>query len=418
MAVAGVNLEFAEQIAFLRRKVALPTEKWDDLRHGAHVRAASIAGVTNVALIEDVYRALIDHAGDYEAFKANFDDLIEAAGWAPRGRGDTETQQRAWRARLIYNTNMRTSYMAGRYEQMTDPDMLRMRPWWRYRHNFARHPRKHHLALDGLVLAATNPWWRVYYPPNGWGCHCDVESLSDADLRRMGRSGPDPVPAGDPVRATDPRTGQPELRWPGIDRGWEYNVGLVSITGLVPRELQEPLPAYAGPAAPLPRPDRALPPLPPARPADEARLMPAGLPDEDYVDAFLSEFGAARGKPGAWRDPSGGVVTIGEEMFQQRDPDGNVLRWKVAKLGRERYVRLMADTIRDPDEIWVDWAETSSGAVLRRAYVRRVALPNGQAIFLRYQWTAAGWTGITAFDATDRYVGRQRRGALLYRRED
>ncbi|MQT13651.1 PBECR2 nuclease fold domain-containing protein [Segnochrobactrum spirostomi] len=414
MAADGVSLDFQEQIAFLRRKVALPTERWDDLRHGAHVRAASVAGMTQVGLIQDVYSALERHAGDYEAFKASFDDLITKAGWKPRPRaGKSDEETRAWRAGVIYRTNMRTSYMAGRYQQMTDPDVLKARPYWRYRHNYARHPRPVHLALDGTVLLATNPWWRVWYPPNGWGCHCDVETLSERDLARLGKSGPDPTPAGSSYRAFDPRTGQSETRYPGIDRGWEYNVGEEAVAGLVPPELQTPLPPVS--AAPAIDPAK-LPALPPERPADPSRILPDGLADGEYIDAMLAEFGAMIGKPVAYRDASGGIVTLSERMFEQRNLDGETTRYKVTKSGRHRYLLLLADAIRDPDEIWASWARTPDGStVLRRTYLRRTKI-SGHDLFASFAWTEAGWAGVTGYDAKPQYIARQRQGALLYRR--
>ncbi|MFZ1326805.1 MAG: hypothetical protein WAT67_12445, partial [Candidatus Contendobacter sp.] len=59
---------------------------------------------------------------------------------------------RAWRARVIYETNLQTSYAAGRYQQMKA--IAGKRPYWRYRHNDAVvHPREEHLAWDGKMRA-------------------------------------------------------------------------------------------------------------------------------------------------------------------------------------------------------------------------------------------------------------------------
>ena len=80
------------------------------------------------------------------------------------------------------------------------------------------------------------------YPPNGWGCGCDVEALSERELRALGKTGPDQAPDLGAYEDTDPRTGQPETRYPGIDRGWEYNVGQEWLSGVVPKELRRPLP--------------------------------------------------------------------------------------------------------------------------------------------------------------------------------
>lgn len=69
---------------------------------------------------------------------------------------------------------------------MTTPDMLKMRPYWQYRHVTIDNPRLNHKRLNNKVLQADDPWWQINYPPNGWGCHCYVRTLSTADMDRLG----------------------------------------------------------------------------------------------------------------------------------------------------------------------------------------------------------------------------------------
>ncbi|MCF6267624.1 MAG: hypothetical protein L3J57_13925, partial [Desulfuromusa sp.] len=90
-------------------------------------------------------------------------------------------------------------------------------PYLEYRHGDSLQPRPLHLAWDGLVLPADDPWWQTHYPPNGWGCKCKVFSASQRDLERAGKSVPDTAPTIE----IDPKTEAPL----GIDKGWAYNVG-------------------------------------------------------------------------------------------------------------------------------------------------------------------------------------------------
>lgn len=409
------GIPFQEAVDFLAGKVNLPTRRWDDLQHAGHVRGFAVAGVTRDDMLAD-FRAAIEKARKdgtgFNEFRKDFDTIVDRTGWQFFAHGETEEERRAWRAKVIYAINMRTSYMAGRWSQLTDPDVLRYRPYLEYIHSGALHPRKLHLSWNGTVLLATDPAWKVMYPPNGWFCGCDVEALSERELRVKGKTGPDPSPDLTPYQDTDPRTGQPETRYPGIDRGWAYNVGQEWLSGLVPRELRTPLPAFGDDPVEV-----ALPPMPmPTRlPAD--KVLPADLPEETYIEAFLKPFGLKDNR-GYFRDASGGIVTISQSLFEQRDHDGNVLRTKASKFGRGRYAALMAETIIAPDEIWVDWAKTATGAVvLRRSYLRNILLEGGQSVFVRFEWTKAGWTSITGFDAKESYIRKWRRGALLYARK-
>ena len=410
------GVPFQEAIDFLAGKVNLPSRRWDDLQHAGHVRGFSVAGVTRDDMLAD-FRAAIEKARrngtGFNEFRKHFDAIVERTGWQYFSHGQTEEERRAWRANIIYSTNMRTSYMAGRWSQLTDPDILRYRPYLQYVHSGSRHPRKLHLSWNGRVWRTDDPVWKRIFPPNGWGCFCDVEALSERELAALGKTGPDPSPDLKPYQDTDPRTGQPETRYPGIDRGWEYNVGEEWLSGTVPRELRKSLPAFGDEPAGMELPAM---PTPTRLPAD--KVLPAGQPEQTYIDAFLKPFGLKDDR-GCFRDASGGIVTISQSLFEQRDHDGNVLRTKAGKFGRGRYAELMADTIMAPDEIWLDWAATAAGAVvLRRSYLRNVILDSGQSVFVRFEWTKAGWIAITGFDAKESYIRKWRRGALLYARKD
>ncbi|QND45313.1 hypothetical protein HB780_06065 (plasmid) [Rhizobium lusitanum] len=409
------QLPFQEAIDFLRNKVNLPTKRWDDVMRQGQVRGFTVAGIARDDMLSDFMAALLTArtAGTgFNEFRKTFDEIVDRTGWKFNAKGGTDEERHEWRAGIIYRTNMRTSYMAGRWKQLTDPDVLKYRPYLQYVHSRALHPRLLHLHWDGLVLATIDPAWRYMFPPNGWGCGCDVKALSERDLKRLGKSGPDEAPDLTPYESVDPRTGYPELRYPGIDRGWDYNVGEEWLSGIVPTELRQPL----APADAVPQ-QRSLPPLPPETKADPTEVLPADRGPDEYASAFLSRFGLQGDEKGYYRDPSGGIIAISKALFEQRMPDGTVVGLKSGKRGRGQYAALLADAIREPDEIWVDWASVKSGIVLRRAYLKRVLLPDGKSLFLRFEWTKAGWTAITGFDTTDSYIQGFRKGALLYRKK-
>lgn len=182
----------------------LPTQAWRDLKHNQHDRAFVVAGAMKADLLNDLANAVNDSISkglglDY--FQKEFDRIVEKHGWAHTG-------ERRWRARVIYGTNMRVSYAAGRLAQLKDPELRAIKPFWMYRHSGSDHPRLQHKAWDKLCLPADDPWFKTHYPPNGWGCGCSVQAVSARDIARIGGR------IEKPPEGTD-----------GIDEGWDYQPG-------------------------------------------------------------------------------------------------------------------------------------------------------------------------------------------------
>jgi hypothetical protein len=407
--VDALSLPPERAIAFFRQKVNMPTRAWDDLRHGAHARAWSVAGVQAQDMLTDI-RAAMDKAiaqgTTLEEFRRDINPLLGRLGWADRGPGYV-----AWRTRVVYETNMRTAYAAGRYAEMTDPDVLAARPFWRYRHSGKKDFRQLHKDWDGKVIPASDDFWKTHFPPNGWGCGCYVQSLGPRDLARLGMDGPDQAPSSGGRPWTDPRTNEKHVVPAGIDPGWDYSVGRSWLNGTMPPELAEQLrPATAIAERQVPA---NLAPLPPVRPADPSLILPDGLPDEDYARAFLEPLGATLDRAAVLRDVQGTRIVVGRDLFTAAD--GSL---KIRKRGRHRFMRLLALALLDPDEIWLDWALIGGEAVLRRRYLRRFALGREGNAMTAFEWTPAGWYGVTSYNTKATSVEAQRTGVLLYRRRD
>lgn len=191
---SSFRLLFQAQVDYLQQKVRLPTESYKDLESFQHDRAFVAAGAMKADLLNDLQGAIVSAAKDgigLKAFQDNFDDLIGKHGWLQ----DEDKGYTAWRAKIIYKTNMSASHAAGRYKQQTDPEMLKTRPYLIYRHNTIENPRQQHVKLNGLVLRADDPFWKIYYPPNGYGCNCTVDSLNERQLKALGKDGPDEAPS-------------------------------------------------------------------------------------------------------------------------------------------------------------------------------------------------------------------------------
>ncbi|WP_374348620.1 phage minor head protein [Chitinimonas sp.] len=224
------GVPFAEQLAFFRKKLNLPSAAWDDIMRSAHDRAFIVAGAMQADLLTDLRSAVdsaIANGEGLRAFQQRFDGIVAKHGWEHTG-------SRNWRSRVIYQTNLRTSYAAGRYRQLSDPDVLKRLPYWRYAHcDAVTHPRPQHLAWNNLILRADDPWWDVHYPPNGWGCQCRVFSAGDADLPAYGKAAPDAAPNDGSYDYVDARTGEVHTLPAGIDYGWDYAPGSAALGALL-----------------------------------------------------------------------------------------------------------------------------------------------------------------------------------------
>lgn len=211
---------FAEQVAFFRGKLGnlVPTRTWRDMQRAAHDRGFMVAGAGKADLLADLAGAIDKATADGETiqqFRARFRDIVRTHGWHG-WTGEGTKAGEAWRTRIIYETNLSTSYAAGRLAQLRAGQY----PFWMYKHSDAvQRPRPQHLAWNGLVLPPDHEFWSTHSPPNGWGCKCRIVGVrSPAQARRLGGDPDKDLPRGWNDRDS---TG----RLPGIDEGWDYQPG-------------------------------------------------------------------------------------------------------------------------------------------------------------------------------------------------
>ena len=210
------------QLNYFRQKLNLGTERWTDIMKSQHDKAFVVAGAMASDLLEDLRQAVdkaVAGGSTLADFRRDFDKIVAERGWEYNGSRD-------WRSRVIYQTNLASSYAAGRWQQLTDPDMLKVRPYWRYKHSDSvLRPRPQHLAWNGLILRADDPWWQIHFPPNGWGCQCSIVAVSEQELRgKYGKLSPDTAPVIETREIIRP-DGSSVFVPDGVDFGWDYAPG-------------------------------------------------------------------------------------------------------------------------------------------------------------------------------------------------
>lgn len=216
------NSPFAEQVDFFRNKIDLPSDRWDDIEKSAHDRAFIVAGANKADLLDDLRNAIdqcIHNGESLGWYQKNFDEIVKKHGWTG-WTGEGTKAGRDWRTTITYQTNMSTSYAAGRWKQLHDPDLVKIRPYLTYHHaDGVRHPRPLHQSWNGFTAPRDHPFWATHACPNGWMCHCYISAASDADYADAKAAGKNQPPDG--WDALDPKTGEPV----GIDKGFGYAPG-------------------------------------------------------------------------------------------------------------------------------------------------------------------------------------------------
>lgn len=213
------SVPFQEAIDHFRSKLNIPSERWDDLRGQINAKAFTVAGATKADLLSDL-RGAVDQAIaegiNIADFRKQFDQAVRRHGWRYRG-------QRGWRSRVIYDNNLRTARMAGRWQQIQR--VKDRRPYLQYLTVGDERVRPQHRTWDGTVLPVDDIWWTTHYPPNGWGCRCTVRTLSQRQMERMGLEVSE-TPDVETTERINTSTGEVYGEVPvGIDVGWDYNVG-------------------------------------------------------------------------------------------------------------------------------------------------------------------------------------------------
>ena len=135
--------------------------------------------------------------------------------------------------------------------------------------------------------------------------------------------------------------------------------------------------------------------------------MPAGLPPEQYAQGFMRQFGAALGKPATFTDVAGEAVQVNPSLFQ----DG-VGRWASSAVEDGRFIQLLADAVKEPDEIWLSWAQLDGAWSLRRRYLRTLETEAGDWGVAVFDQGQDGWAGNVTFPADVGTSDEERRAYL------
>lgn len=250
---ARLDLSPREAVEFFRSKQFRVSWNWFDVWQDIHSQAFTVAKATSYDVLRAIRKEVDNAIGDgmtFEQFKKVLRPRLQDLGWWGRQEmldADTGEVTQAQlgsdrRLRTIFQTNVQTSYMAGRNARQVEN--AQDRPWWRYVAVMDGRTRPHHAELNGRVWRYDDPIWDIIYPPNGWGCRCRVVALSNADMERLGlqpERGTVIVEREVPLGASGEMITVKGVSVRGVgdrnltfypDPGWDYNPGKASAAHL------------------------------------------------------------------------------------------------------------------------------------------------------------------------------------------
>lgn len=398
---------FKEAIDYFQDKVRLPTRTWTDLWEGMHARAFVVAGAVKDQLLADFQEAIAKALKDgttLAEFRKDFDRIVAKHGWSYNGT-------RGWRSRVIYNTNLRMAYSAGRWQQIQRQKDRRL--YVRYVAILDHRTRPEHQQWHDTVLPADHEFWASHAPPNGWNCRCSLQSLSERDVKRHGlKVAPGAPPSHQVAKKINTPAGPQIVQVPnGIDPGFAYNVGEAAWGNQLSTQAMGQWRAMKGQAleAMTPRSylDHGRPEAIPVDPL-KAKLTKPGIEGDDLAKLIADTIG---GDEKVLFLPNGTAVNVNAKVLAEHiDPD------------RSRYVPALKEMLEDPFEVWLSFQRhKGTGKVyLRTRTLKAIQLDKkGRYLVLVAESVKGQFTAWTFIPVSKRsYINKQRTGILLYGRDE
>ena len=307
-----------EIVNYLKNKGLKSTFSYKELQKEAHDKAFTVAKVMRTDLLSDIHESLLDSlktGKNFEAWKKSIIPTLEKKGWwgtqeitNPKTGEIKKVIINSNRLKTIYDTNMRVAYQKQRYEEMMK---LPSSTYWMYRSALLENTRDSHRKLHGSVFHRDHEFWQENYPPNDWNCKCTVTAHSKKDIDKRGLT---------------PIEGKIESI---AGKDWDYNVGKnTNLLELKKINLDDSL--------------NNLPILNKVKDESLKNLDFNGLKNKFYQALAIKE-------GDIFVDKTNDPITITDDFFKSLD------YIKVRNKGRELYIIELANVLKDPDEIFLQF---------------------------------------------------------------
>ena len=178
------------------KRISVPYSDYQRLEAAARRKAFSLAYLESQEVVTQVksrIRAAVEKGDNLRSFRSGLTAMYDAIGI---------TESSPFHTELVFRNANTTSFNAARMNTQRQPEVINLRPYWRF--NGIADDRQSDVCaeMDGGVWRADDPIWDTNYPDNHHGCRSKVTSLSQRQVDRRGIT----------VRTARP-TAEPDKGW-------------------------------------------------------------------------------------------------------------------------------------------------------------------------------------------------------------
>jgi SPP1 gp7 family putative phage head morphogenesis protein len=131
-------------------------------------------------MVLDNLQKAVKEGDTFDNFKKDLEPKLDNSGYTKKDDGSS------WRLKNIYQTNLQTSYNAGRYAQQMD--VTDEFPYWELDAIMDKNTTDGCRSVNGVILPASDAFWQTNYPPRHFGCRSKVIAHSKPTLKLHGKS--------------------------------------------------------------------------------------------------------------------------------------------------------------------------------------------------------------------------------------
>lgn len=209
---SSVVSKFDEAIEWFLARIVLARGEFDEISAKARRQAFTVSNLSSLRMVDFIFReitaSLLGAEGLNDFRKRVLPKLRREWG---DGRGRDAAGRRinvGARIETIYRTNTLSAFNEGRFQQMSQPVVKRLRPYWMYDAIMDSRTSNICRPRDGKVFPADSPWWETNYPPLHYNCRSGVRALTARQANRRGisnvseiviKDGDEIRPAGEPL---------------------------------------------------------------------------------------------------------------------------------------------------------------------------------------------------------------------------